>query len=160
LQSNIKIKMKNYSIPLISLYKLLGAIIRVCIGILILYFSGDIKEIIGFIFKREILEDQTDFIFSYLLNHIAQPSAYLAYVLAFSLIIFSLLEIVFAIGLLLRKEWGAVGLFIISVLWIPIEILFISKFLLTPKTISLVLDVIILVLLFKMITHSRRYFKN
>ncbi len=151
--------MKNYSIPLISAYKLLGAFIRILIGILILYF-GSIPKLIQFIFKGEIIEDPTDIFSGFLLSHIAQNSASLTYILALSLIIFSLLEIVFAIGLLLRKKWGAMGLFIISILWLPVEILFISRFLLTPRTISIILDTIILILLFQMIAHSKKYFKD
>jgi hypothetical protein len=152
--------MKDYSIQIISTYKFLGAFIRLLIGILILSFRGNLHNFILFIFKKEILEDPTDLFSSYLLGHIAQSSAFLTFLLALALIIFSLLEIIFAINLFLQKKSGAMGLFVISILWIPIEFLFISKFLLAPKTIGLVLDIIILILLFQMIIHSRKYFKK
>lgn len=151
--------MKNYSILIISAYKTLGALTRTLIGILILYF-GDIISLVNFVFKKEVLEDPNDLFYSFLLGHINQPSTLLALILAFSMIIFSVLEITFVTGLLLRKKWGAMGLFIISILWIPVEILFISKFLLGPRIIGVILDIMILILLFQMIMHSRKYFKD
>lgn len=151
--------MKNYSIPIISAYKTLGGIARLSIGILILYF-GDILNLVNFAFKKEILEDPNDLFYSFLLGRINQPSVFLTYILALSMIIFSLLEIIFAINLFLQKKSGAIGLFIISILWLPIEILFISKFLLAPRMINILFEVIILILLFQMITHSKKFFKK
>lgn len=151
--------MKHYSIPIISIYKLLASSMGILIGTLILYL-GSVQNIIIFLFKKETLEDQNDLFYNFLLGHINQSSNSLILILAFTMIIFSILEIIFAIGLLLRKKWGAVGLFIVSSLWLPIEILFISKVFLTPKVINIVLNLIILILLFKMITHSREYFKR
>lgn len=153
------IKMKNYSILIISAYKLLGALTSILMGMLILYF-GSIISLVNSVFKKEILEDPNDLFYSFLLGHINQSSKLLALILAFSLIIFSVLEITFVAGLLLRKKWGAIGLFIISVLWVPVEILFISKFLLGPRIIGVILDIIILILLFQMIMHSRKYFRD
>jgi len=151
--------MKNYSIPIISAYKLLGAFIRTLIGASILYF-GNIPKVVNFIFRKEVLEDPNDLLFGFLIGHINQTTIMLTLILASSLIIFSILEILFVTGLLFRKKWGAVGLFIISLLWLPVEILFISRFLLAPRTINIILDIIILILLFQMITHSRKYFKD
>jgi len=152
--------MRNYLIIFISVYKFLSAFIKLLIGGLILYFRGNPLNFILFIFKKEILEDPTDLFSGYLLGHIAQPSVFLTIFLALALIIFSLSEMIFTINLFLQKKSGAIGLFVTSILWVPIEFLFISRFLLAPKTIGIVLDIVILILLFQMMAHSRKYFKD
>jgi len=160
LENHIKTNMNKISPKIISIYKLAAASIRILIGILILQFGCNLHNLIRSVLRKELIENPNDLTYSFLLGHINQPSIFLTCILALSLIIFSILEIIFAINLLYQKKSGAIGLFIITLLWIPIEILFISKFLLAPKAISITLDIIILIALFKIMTHPKFYFKN
>ena len=96
----------------------------------------------------------------FLTIHIRDASSGLTCILAIALIVLSLADIIFIIALIYRRKWGAIGFFIISILWIPVEILFVSKFLVIPKTLSLIIELIIIYFLYKLITHPHGYFKK
>jgi uncharacterized membrane protein len=147
-------------ILLVSAYKTITNLVRIILGLTIIYFGFDIHRALRSLFSREIQVDPKDFIFSYLIGHINDVSYYLAAILAFSLIILSLAEIFFIIQLLRRKKWGAIGFLVISILWIPVELLFVSKFILVPRTITLIIEIIIIIFLFRIIRNSHGYFKK
>jgi hypothetical protein len=151
----------KYLAEIVSVYKLLASLLRVTLGILIFNFSNRIHRIIESIIQGRIAEKKSFFILNYLVDRInPEVSIMLFKILAIALITISLAEIIFSIALLSRKRYGGIGLFITSILWIPVEILFISKFLITSKTIIIILDIIIIVLLFKIIRNPHRYFKE
>jgi uncharacterized membrane protein (DUF2068 family) len=87
------------------------------------------------------------------------PSQKLACFLAISLILFSLIELVFVFALMLKRKWGALGMFILAIIWTFLEILFVSKFLVTSKITGLIINAIIMIYLYKLITKSD-YFKK
>jgi len=151
---------KNYPAILISIYKIIGGILRIIMGSIILYFKADLYKALAFTFRRELLEDPSDVLFYYISNHINYNFYILTYILAISLIILSILEIFFAIKLLQNDKSGAIGLAVISLLWIPLEILFLAKFLVVRRFLSLFINIIIIILLLWMIQHSRKYFKK
>lgn len=141
---------KEYTLYLISIYKLVISITRLTIGFFILYFKGNLENLMSFLLRGQVLDITSSII--------KQPVIYLAYILAWILIVYGIFEIVFATALIYRKKWGAIGLFIFSFLWIPVEILFVSKFLLVHEIIAILINIIILILLFRMIKHPKKYF--
>ena len=143
---------------IISIYKILASLLRVLAGSILLYFSCSIEQASLFLFRKELLEDPADFLFRFLTGHIMQASTSLTCILASALIVLSLADIFFIIALLYRRRWGAIGFFIVSILWVPIEILFVSRFLVIPKTLALIIDFIIIYFLYKLITHPKGYF--
>ncbi|MFA5174068.1 MAG: hypothetical protein WC438_02710 [Candidatus Pacearchaeota archaeon] len=150
----IKVK---YLAEIASIYKIIASLIRISFGIMFFYFSFNLPKIIS-----HFSEKPNKFI---ILNLIAgrinpEVSFKIMYIFALSLILVSILEIIFGISMLLKKRWGAVGLFITSILWIPVELIFISKFLIIHKTISIILNMIVLYLLYRIITHPNGYFKK
>jgi uncharacterized membrane protein len=145
---------------LVSVYKAVTNLIRIILGLTIIYFGFDIHRALKSIFAREIQMDPKDFLFSYLIGHIKDVSYYLPAILAFSLLILSLAEIFFIIQLLRRKRWGAIGFLAVSILWIPIELLFVSKFVLISRTISFIIEALIIIFLFNILRNSHGYFEK
>jgi len=142
---------KKSLIPLVAIYKIVTNLSRLIFGIMIFFYKGDLSRLLSSLFRRELTEDSNDFLFNFISLHLNIPSTKLVLLLAFILVLFSSLEIIFAILLFFRQKRGAIGLFVISLLWIPFEILFISKFLVFHKTITFILDIVVLVILFKII---------
>lgn len=150
---------KNYAIELISGYKIIVASIRIILGVLILQFRGNLKELALFLFNRK-LKEEPHILFKLVNNIINAEPINLALVLAFTLIIFSIIELIFSIGLLYRKKSSVIGLFVISLLWIPVEILFISKFLFIHKVTALIINLLISAALLKIIINFRKHRQN
>lgn len=146
----------DYTIGLISGYKILVNSLRIILGTLIIYFRGNIRQLVLFVFKNEIKHEPGDFLFNFVYVHLKNQTPQLAILLALMLIIFSILEIIFSISLLYRKKSGAIGLFVTSFLWIPVEILFVSRFLFIHKIVAIIIDAIILLALFKIIHKFKR----
>lgn len=142
----------NYLIKFITVYKLLINILRIITGFLIFYFKGNIDNLIFVLFRERIREDPKDILYHFLSYHITNPSKELALTLASALIVISFIEIFLTIGLFYKNKKSAIGLFIISLFWIPFEILFVSKFLFINKILTIILDIIILLALLKIIS--------
>lgn len=141
----------------ISIYKFVINCIRILLGSAILLFGLDLQNVIHYLFLQKGLP--INGMLEKLFMSFYFPSKSLTLILALSLIIFSLIELVFIIAMLYRRKWGAIGIFALGIVWTLIEILFVSKFLLTSKILSMVINVIILYLLYKIIT-SHGYFKK
>ena len=153
--------MTNKSIiSIISIYKLTTSYLRIIAGVFLFYFGLSIANAGKIIFRRELVQDPTDFLAHFLMIHIRNASPILTGILASSLIVLSLLDIFFIFAIALRKRWGVIGLFIVSISWIPIEVLFISRFLIISRTLGIIIDLIIIYLLYRIITHPKGYFKN
>jgi uncharacterized membrane protein len=150
---------KRGRIFLIAGYKLLAGALILLLGLLILYFNCDINQLDDFFIKEGIEDKPHDIFFSYLLDHLNPKSAFLNYFGTFCLILFGILEIFFSITLMRRKKWGAVGLFIVSFVWLFFALFFVSRFLVMSKEFSIGFDIIILFLLFDLIYSSKKYFK-
>lgn len=151
--------MKKYHYPLIIAgYKIVISFVRFFLGLMIILLGYNLKLGIDSLFNHP--HEHTRTLFYYLSYHIIQAPEVLTAILAFSLITISLLEIVFGAGIILRKRWGAIGIFWTCLAWVPVEILFISKFWLIPKFLGFVIDILILVALFHLLTKSRDYFKK
>jgi uncharacterized membrane protein len=145
---------------MISVYKFLINFLRISIGALLIYSGCDINRLFNTLFKEELIEDSTDLIFYYLTSHIKETSFSLTCFLALLIIFLSTLELFFIVAFIYRKKWGALGFFVISISWVPVELLFISRFLIMPKVLSLFIDFLIIVFLFKLLTHPKGYFNK
>jgi hypothetical protein len=144
-------------IIIISIYKSIEDSLRYTFGILLIIFNFNLYNLTFNLFKRELAEDPSDFFFRLIVNHTRQPPIYLAKILAIVLILFSLLEISFLIGLILRRKWGAIGFFCMQFLWAPVDLLIISKFLLFSKIITIIFELIIIA---RLLISPRGYFKK
>ena len=68
-------------------------------------------------------------------------------------------EIIFAIAMTKKKKWGLWGLFWTTLAWIPLEILFISRFLVVSKTLEIIINLILIWLLVDIIKRHEEYFE-
>ncbi len=144
----------------IAIYKFVEDFIRYLLGVFLVIFNFSLNKITLYFFRKELIQDPNDFFFNFITAHIRQVSIPLTKFLAIFLIIFSLLEISFLIGLLFRKKWGAIGFFIMQFLWVPIDLLIVSRFLLFSKIITITLEVIIVWFMIRLLTSPKGYFKR
>lgn len=150
----------KYLAEAVSVYKILGSIFRIVIGAIILYSGFNLERIIAIV-HRSRLQESTKSLFTIFLEHIKPDvSLILVYALVVSLIAISTLEIIFAISLLARKRIGGIGLFVTSILWIPVEILFVSKFILTSRLVILIINLLIVYSLYRILSRPGGYFKK
>ena len=147
-------------IIVIIIYKSIEDFFRYAFGILLIVFNFSLQQLTFNLFKKELAEDHFVFFFRLVVNHTQQPPIYLVKILAVLLILFSLLEISFLIGLLLRRKWGAIGLFCMQFLWMPVDFLIISKFLLFSKVITIILEGVIIGFIVKLLISPKGYFKK
>jgi hypothetical protein len=144
----------------ITIYKFSEDIMRFFLGALLILFNFDLHNAILYFFRNEIVRDPDDFLFRFLMGHVRVNSADLAHILALLLIVFALLEVIFLIGLVLRKKWGGIGFFCMQFVWVPVDLLIISKFLLFSRVVTIVLDLIILGFMIKLLVSPEQYFKK
>ncbi len=144
----------------ITIYKTLEDSVRYTFGILLILFNFSINNITFSFFKKELIEDPNDALFMWITNHTRQSPMYLAKILAAALIVFSIVEIFFLIGLILRRKWGAIGFFCMQFAWIPIDIMIISKFLLFSKVVTIILWVAIIFFMIRLLVSPKGYFKK
>lgn len=149
----------KYGVWVASGYKILINFIRIVLGSILLYF-GDVDRTLGFLFSREIRHDPNDFIFNFLINHVNDASHLITIILAICLIGLSIMDLFFIIALLFRRKWGAIGFFIVTLFWIPVELFFIGRFLSLPKLFGFLINIVILILLYRLLHSSRHYFKK
>lgn len=142
----------------ISTYKISLALIRIVIGLLIIFLGFSLNHVAAFLFKPDF--QSQNFIFSYFAERIMYTSKGLTAVLAFSLIFLSVIEIIFGVALIKKKKWGLWGLFITTLAWIPLEIFFISKFITVSKTIEIIINAILIWLLWDIIHGHKEYFNK
>ena len=147
-------------IIIITIYKSVEDAFRYALGILLILFNFSLRDLTFNFFKKELAEDPFDFLFRLVVSHTRQPSIYLVKILAFLLILFSLLELSFLIGLLLRRKWGAIGFFCMQFLWVPVDLLIISKFLSFSKVITIILEIIIIGFIVRLLISPKGYFKK
>ncbi len=145
---------------IISIYKIFMNIFRIALGTTILIFGANTQRLIEFFSLKELVEDPRDIIAHTLTNHVRTTSFTLTLIFALILIILSLAELSTIFALIYRKKWGAIGLFVISILWFPVEILFFSKFLAINRILSFAINIVILIFLYRLIRSNGKYFKN
>ena len=142
--------MKDKSLLIgISIYKTIVNVFRIILGIFIIVFGFNMRSIINLLLERDLSENYRGWMVSYLGLHLKEASHFYTIILALSLIILSLIELYFVYGTAKGKVWGIKGLIVTSILWVPVEFLFISKFLVTRKTIGFIINLIVLGLLIK-----------
>ena len=141
----------------IGIYKILINLIFLSLGIIIVTFKCNSERVISFLMRSRIISFHEK-VPEMLFHHINLPEFGFTCFLAALILLFSSSEIFFSIAMLLKKKWGAIGLFIMSCLWIPIGLFFMSKILVLPKTIGLLIDILIVILLVR-ITFYEKYFK-
>jgi uncharacterized membrane protein (DUF2068 family) len=142
----------------ISIYKMIMNMGRIIFSFLVLYYSCNIHNLLNTIKKINFFE--IDVLAQYLSRYLNETPDYLTLMLIIPLLVLSAAEIFLVIGLIKRQRWSAIGLFITSILWIPLEILFISKFLIASKIVTISLDLIIMYLLYRLLRNSHHYFKE
>lgn len=151
------INQDRIGVDVLSVYKLLINFARIIVGILIFIFGCSYTNFILFLADKNII--QSSDILYYVLSLIDFPSQAMASFLGVCLIGLSIIEIVFVIALLYRKRWGALGIFSLAIVWTFIEIIFVSKFMVTSKMIAMGINILIIFFLYRLITKSN-YFKN
>lgn len=143
---------KDYSILLIATYKLCVNTGRIILGFLIFLAGCNLHNLLQFFFSRKIAQKLVhDSFFNLINTHLSNPGVHLVCLLAIILIVFSTIEIGLTIGLLHKKRKTVIGLLIMSILWIPVELLFITKFLLIHEIITITLDLIIIFALYRIV---------
>jgi len=153
-------KLVRKEIILMTIYKTFDDIIRYSFGLLLILFNFSLQKATFGVFKKEIDEGSTGFWFMLILNHTRAPPIYLAKILTVALIVFSLLELFFLIGLLLRRKWGAIGFFCIQFVWVPIDLLIVSKFILLSNIITILIELVIISFMIRLIISPKGYFKK
>jgi len=143
----------------ISIYKFLDDLFRFFLGTLLIIFNFDLRELTEFL-SRKVTENHLEIFFNFLTGHIRDTPLHISQFLSLSLIAFSILEVIFLISLLSRKRWGAIGLFCMQFVWVPIDLLIISKLFLLSKIITGVLWAIILGFMIKLLISPKGYFKK
>jgi len=145
-------------IGVVSFYKISINMIRIILGIIILYSHLDLHKAIRIIGEHDLLN--RNFILDFLSRSVGITPIILNFILAIILIVFSILEIIFILSMLFRHRWGAVGLFITCIIWTLTEFLFVSKFLITSKLTAILINFVILYLLYNIIRTHDHYFKD
>jgi hypothetical protein len=144
--------MKSLS-SLISVYKIIASVFRIFLGVFVLEFGWSPYFFIPNRITRLDPQFFSNYIFSHFNTNIQNE---LILIFALSLIIISIAEIIFGVILYMKSRAGAIGLFATSILWVPIEILFISKFLVIQRTLMIILDILILAGLIEIIISRKR----
>lgn len=147
-------------IILIAIYKSVEDIFRFFLGALLVFFNFDLHNAILYFFRNELTKDPDDLFFGFLMRHVQENSVHFAQLLAVALMVFSFVEIIFLIGLLSRKKWAGIGFFCMQFLWVPVDLLIISKFLLFSKIFTFIFDVIIVWFMIKILISPKGYFKK
>ncbi len=145
---------------LITIYKSVEDFLRYLLGIFLILFGFNLSQLTFSLFSKELAEDPNDFFSNLVINHTQQPSLFITKILVIALILFSLLEISFMIGLILRRKWGGIGFFCMQFLWVPVDLLIVSKFLLFPRIVTIILQVIIIGFMIKLLISPKGYFKK
>jgi hypothetical protein len=139
---------------LVSIYKILASSFRLCIGLFVLELGWAPNKFL----PRRLAELDNHLLISHIFTYFnTNVPKGLIILFAVSLIAISLIELVFSTVLLLGKRYGAVGLFITSIFWIPVEILFVSKFLLLQKTLIIIIDILILLALARILFNHKNH---
>lgn len=152
----MKFKDPNILAKGISTYKIIINFLRIILGLLIIKFGFNIS--LGIETIKNISDN--NFIILYIFSYIRSSSLLYTVLLALTLISFSIIEIIFVVVLINRKRWGAIGLFVTGFLWIPVEILFITQFLVVSKISAFIIDLLILYLLYRLLFKCNQYFKK
>jgi len=142
----------------VSLYKVAINFIRIFLGVVILSLHSDIQKSIEFLSKYDLMD--RNFILIFFSNYIKETSHILTSLLAWTLVIFSVLELIFIFMMAYKNRIGAIGLFITTIIWILTELLFVSKFIVSSKTMIILINLIILFLLYQIIRSHDNYFKD
>ncbi len=147
-------------IIIVAIYKSIEDIMRYALGILLIIFNFNLQNLVSNLLGRESAGKISTFFFELVIDHTREPPIYLLKILAVSLILFSLLELSFLIGLLLRRKWGAIGFFCMQFAWVPVDLLIISKCFLFSKVITIIVELIILGFIIKLLISPKGYFKK
>lgn len=156
---NSKIAIQKDMIVGISIYKFIDDLSRCFLGLLLIIFNFDLRKLTEFL-SRKVTENHLEMFFNFLTGHIRPIALHISQFLAVSLIFLSVLEVSFLIGLLSRKKWGAIGLFCMQFVWVPIDLLIVSRLFLFSKIIMVILWVIILGFMIKLLISPKGYFKK
>lgn len=150
---------RKEAILVVFIYKLITNLIRISFALFIFNFNCSISSLVDYVSSMRCFSP-TGFTVHFLNSHIANASPQLTFILGFSLLFLSAIDLFFVIAFIFRKRWGAIGFFILAILWVPIELLFVSKFLLISNILTIIIDIVILVFLYRLITHPDHYFKK
>jgi len=105
----------------VVIYKLITGIIELLLGLSILFFGRNIAKIYTHYKVKELLEDPHDLLITVIEKIVPFLSHHRVYFMLF-LIMFGLVKVIGAIGLLYDKEWGLDLLIIFFVLMLPFDV--------------------------------------
>lgn len=152
--------MEKVSAYIVTIYKILINLFRISAGIMIIIFGLSIKNAALSLWGNNFIKAIGAYPLLYFFRHTKDASPLLTTMLALILIIFSIIEIYFIYKMLKGERKGAIGLLIMSIIWTPVEILFLAKFFILEGILGWAINIIIITLLIRMIMHWREYAKN
>jgi hypothetical protein len=141
-------------------YKLLVNIIFGIFGIAILRFSCDLERLAEFIILSGMVKPENGIFVKDIVPHVNVTHFGIACFFSLCLIVFAFLEIFFTIMMLKKKRWGAIGLSIVSSIWILLSFFFARELLVFSTKIGLMVDIAIISFLVYAVRETKDYFKN
>lgn len=152
----------KYVEEIIVSYKALISFFKIYLACVVIYFQGSLVHAFSVIASHKLRYSTDDFLIipSDWAKYLIENTHFITYFVAFAIIILSLLEIYFAILILMRKPLGEPGLLYTSIVWVPFEILFVSKFLLFHRGVLFFINLIIIFLLYKIIKAKKKHLRT
>jgi len=135
---------------LVIVYKYIVNTLGFILGVILLCFRGDLIALSRLFDGEHIAQLLINMDLRYYRFHMKEIDALL---IGFGilLVIFALLELVCTTALLYRKKWGAIGLIVVSALWLLIDIFFIIKIFTFTKFVFIIINILIIVFLVKLV---------
>jgi len=144
----------------IAAYKVLVNLIFGILGIMILRFSCNLERLEEFIILSGLVNPENGIFIRDIIPHVNVTHFGIACFFSISLIVFAFLEIFFTIMMLKKKRWGAIGLSIVSSIWILLSFFFAEELLVFSTKIGVLVDITIISFLVYAVRETKDYFKN
>jgi hypothetical protein len=144
----------------IAAYKLLVNLIFGIFGVVILKFGCNLERLEEFILLSGLVNPETGIFVRDIVPHVNVTHLGIACFFSVFLVFFAFLEIFFTIMMLKKKRWGAIGLSIVSSVWILLSFFFAKELLVFSTKIGLLVDISIISFLIYAVRETKDYFKN
>ena len=147
---------------IIASYKVLISLLKIFLASVVIYFHGSLIGAFSFIANHRIRYGVDDFFIipNDWARYLIENTHLITYFVASAIIILSLFEIYFSLLILMKKPLGEQGLFYTSIVWVPFEILLVSKFLLFHRGLLFFINLMIIFLLYKIILARKKHLRT
>ena len=152
----------KYVEEIIASYKVLISLLKIFLASVVIYFHGSLNHAFSFIASHRIRYGFDEFFIipSDWAKYLIENAHFITYFVASAVIILSFFEIYFSLLILMKKPLGEPGLLYTSIVWVPFEILFVSKFLLFHRGVLFFMNLIIIFLLYKIIKAKKKHLRT